>query len=102
MKRTFFGVLISAFLVTGCMVGIGGRHHGVIIVPMLPSSIELDEGQDYYQDGFYYRYQGNIWLYSESREGPWHRLPRDHYPREFHYRNHEHDREHYDHDRDNR
>lgn len=94
MKKTVIVALISAFLVTGCALGfIEGRHGGrMVIVPALPETVELDADQYYSQNGYYYRYQGNVWVYSESREGPWSQLPRDHYPREVRYRGHdEHD-----------
>jgi len=91
MKKTVFIALISAFVFVGCSVGfMGGRHGGsLVIVPTLPLTVELDADNYYYSDGYYYYYQGNEWTYSESRRGPWIRLPRDHYPREVHYRGHD-------------
>jgi hypothetical protein len=88
MKKTVIVALISAFLVTGCTVGfMGGRHGGsMVIVPALPETVELDADQYYSQNGYYYRYQGNVWVYSESREGPWVDLPRSHYPKQVRYR----------------
>jgi hypothetical protein len=98
MKKVLFGVLILAFLVTGCSIGLmGGRHGGLIIVPVLPVTVELDADDYYYQNGYYYMYRDNIWFYSEYRQGPWIRLPRSHYPKEVHYRGHEeheHDKYH--------
>ena len=95
MKKTVIVALISAFLFTGCAVGFVGGHRGgsLIIVPALPLTVELDADQYYYQNGYYYSCQGNVWLYSESRQGPWVRLPRSHYPREVHYRG-QNDRDH--------
>jgi hypothetical protein len=89
MKRKMIVVLISAFFVTGCAIGFGRHGEGLVIVPALPATVELDADQHYYQNGYYYNYQGNAWLYSESREGPWLQLPRNRYPREVHYRNHD-------------
>jgi hypothetical protein len=102
MKKTVIVALISAFLVTGCTVGFIGGHHGgnMVIVPALPVTVELDADQYYYQNGYYYNYQGNVWLYSESRQGPWLQLPRSHYPREVHYRGHDnHDHDNQQHNR---
>lgn len=108
MKKTVVVALISAFLFTGCAVGfLGGPRGGrMVVVPVLPAIVELDADNYYYQEGYYYVYRDNIWLYAESRQGPWVRLPRNHYPREVHYRgdygrgheNREHDNGHRDHD----
>ncbi|MGA2506467.1 MAG: hypothetical protein ABSF80_03220 [Chitinispirillaceae bacterium] len=91
MKKTVIAVLISALLVAGCAIGFMGGHRGrnLIIVPALPVTVELDADQFYYQNGYYYHYDGNIWFYSERREGPWSQLPRSHYPREVHFRGHD-------------
>lgn len=96
MKKSMFLTLISAFLFTGCAIGFWGHHHGrgMIIVPALPVTVELDSDQYYYQNGYYYHYDGNVWFYSERKEGPWMDLPRDRYPREVRYRG----REERDHD----
>ena len=108
MKKTVIVALISAFLAAGCTVGFWGGHRGegVVIVPALPEIVELDSDQYYSQNGYYYRYQGNVWVYSQSREGPWMKLPRSHYPRQVRYRGHdEHDqgnRDQENRDHDNR
>ena len=101
MKKTVIVALISAFLVTGCAVGFMGGHHGrsMVIVPALPETVELDADQYYSQNGYYYRYQGNVWVYSESREGPWSQLPRSHYPKQVRYKgqdNRDHDNQGHD------
>jgi hypothetical protein len=93
---------------TGCTIGFMGGHRGgsIVVVPALPVIVELDADQYYYQNGYYYRYQNNVWLYSASKQGVWSRLPRSHYPREVRYRgqidrnqdNHDQGR----HDQDNR
>jgi hypothetical protein len=85
MKKPMFFALISALLFTGCAIGFG-RHGNMVIVPALPVTVELNADQYYYQNGYYYRYDGSVWFYSERREGPWVDLPRSHYPREVHYR----------------
>lgn len=95
MKKSVILVIFSAFLVTGCTIGFLGGHRGgsIVIVPALPLMVEIDTDRYYYQNGYYYSYRGDVWFFSESRQGPWRRLPKSHYPREVRYRNHEgHDR----------
>jgi len=88
MKKAIILVVVSGLLLFGCAVGLWGGHRGggLVIVPALPETVELDADQYYYQNGYYYRYDGSVWFYSERREGPWVDLPRSHYPREVHYR----------------
>jgi len=81
MKKTVFGFLISAFLVAGCAIGFG-RHGNLVVVPALPVTVEVDADQYYYQNGYYYRYDGSAWFYSDRKDGQWRDLPRDRYPRE--------------------
>jgi hypothetical protein len=108
MKKAIIVAFISAFLVTGCTIGFMGGHRGesMLVVPALPVTVELDADQNYYQNGYYYRYQGNVWLYSSSRQGVWSRLPRSHYPRDVRYWGQidrdQGDRGHDRHDQDNR
>jgi len=96
MKKALYFALLSALLVGGCALGFN-RHGDLVIVPMLPQTIEIDPDQPYYQDGYYYSYRNDVWFYSSSPGGPWNRLPRDHYPREVHYRNHDEHRDHDEH-----
>lgn len=88
MIKKFLITSISALLLAGCTVGFG-RHGNLVVVPMLPVTVELDADQNYYQDGYYYHRNGTVWVYSSSRLGPWTRLPRSHYPGRVHYRGHE-------------
>ena len=102
MRKSIIGVLISAVLIAGCAIGFRERRHhgeGLIIVPALPIIVELAADRYYYQNGFYYRYEGDVWFYSESKHGPWYRLPEDRYPREVHFRGHDRD---FDRDREHR
>ena len=73
MKKLVIGAVVSAFLVAGCTVGFvgghGGRGDSLVIVPVLPETVELDNDSYYSQNGYYYRYQGDVWVYSSSREG---------------------------------
>jgi hypothetical protein len=97
MIKTMIIAAFSALLLAGCAIGFN-RHGDLVIVPTLPVTVELDADNYYYQDGYYYSYQGDVWFYSQSRQGPWMRLPRDRYPREVHYRGHEeHNRDDRDH-----
>lgn len=88
MKKTVLVTLIFAFLSVGCTVGFlgGPRGDSLVIVPALPLVVEMDANQPYYQNGYYYDYRGDVWMYSESNQGPWNPLPRDRYPKEVHYR----------------
>jgi len=101
MNKTVFVALISAFLLSGCAIGFGGPHrHSLVIVPALPETVELDADQYYVQNGYYYRYQGNVWVYSSSRQGPWSQLPRNHYPKQIRYRDQgNHGNDNHDNDR---
>lgn len=108
MKKTLIVALVSAFLAAGCAVGFVGGHRGgsMVIVPALPETVEVDADQYYYQNGYYYRYQGNVWVYSQSKQGPWSDLPRTHYPKEVRTKGYDdHDQGNRDqdkHDQDNR
>ena len=84
MKTTLLGVLLSAFLLAGCLVP--GRHGPVLLVPPLPSIVVLEEEPYYYQGGYHYYYQNDRWSYSNSRSGPWVELPRDRYPNEVRFK----------------
>jgi len=88
MRKTIFATLIFVFLLTDaafCRLNVS-----VVIVPPLPMTVALDDRGQYYQDGYYYHHRGRAWVYSESDHGPWMRLPRNHYPKNFHYKNHDH------------
>jgi hypothetical protein len=84
MKKAVFVAVISAFFAGGCAIGFVGHHRGesLMIVPALPVTVEIDADQYYSQNGYFYRYQGNAWVYSQSRQGPWSDLPRSRYPRQ--------------------
>lgn len=98
MKKDVILAFAAAFLLGGCAVGFLGGSDGnsMIIVPMLPVTVEIDADQPYYQNGYYYEYQGNIWLYSDARKGPWRQLPRSHYPKEVRYKGQGKQNEHRD------
>ena len=86
MKNTLIIPLFATLLLTGCVVTAtpGG---GLQVVPILPTVIELDAEQPYYeQNGYHYYYANDRWQYSSSRSGPWIELPRSHWPRETRWR----------------
>jgi hypothetical protein len=61
----------------------GPEGSGAVIVPPLPVIVELDLDPYYYHGGYYYHYHDDHrWTYSPSKGGPWHDLPRGHYPKE--------------------
>jgi hypothetical protein len=97
MKKYRLFMLVAAFLISGCVIGFD-RRGNMVIVPALPTVVEIDADDYYYQDGYYYSYRGNVWFYGESRRGPWVRLPRNRYPREVHIRHHNDYRDHHEHD----
>jgi hypothetical protein len=81
MKKIMPAVLLVAFLLAACAVR-GGYRGEAVIVPALPSIVILEEEPYYYHSGYHYHYQNNVWLYSNTRSGPWRELPRDRWPKE--------------------
>ncbi len=94
MKRFLLAAPLAAILFTACMVAPAHRG-GAVIVPALPSVVILEDEPYYSYGGYYYFYEGDLWRYSESRNGPWMELPRDRYPREvrFKHRGRDEDRD---------
>lgn len=92
MKRILPAVLLVAFLLAACAVRTGYRGEAVI-VPALPSIVVLEEEPYYYHSGYHYHYQNNVWLYSNSRSGPWRELPRDRWPKEVRFKGKERGRD---------
>lgn len=78
--------LMCVFLLTGAAFSRISVRVGVV-VPALPAVVELDNGNSYYQNGYYYSYRGNVWYYSRHKNGGWKHLQRSRYPHEVHYRN---------------
>ena len=87
MKRTLWAGLPVMFLLAGCLMEPGPRGVGVTFVPILPAVVVLDAEPYYFHEGYHYYYRDNGWYYAQSRSGPWVALPRDHYPKEVHYKN---------------
>jgi hypothetical protein len=91
-RMAYLVALLAALLLPGCVVA--PAHHGgpdVVVAPALPVVVELGVEPYYYHGGFYYYYHDRAWSYSRERAGPWRDLPRDRYPREIRYRDHERD-----------
>lgn len=108
MHRMFYATLLATFLLTGCVVAPSDRDAGWVVAPALPVVVELGLEPYYFHNGFYYYYHNQRWSYSPERTGPWRELPRDRYPREIRYKDHDgrdwghHDGEDRDRDRDYR
>lgn len=94
MKKTTLSAAFSLALLAGCAAYYGPppRVYApapiVVEVPVLPPEVILVKRPYYAHRGHhYYWHEGDrVWLYSKSRRGPWHRLPRSHYPKKFKYR----------------
>ena len=83
MKKILMVTIFSALLFGGCAIGLRGGSHGqLIIAPALPVVVDLDADNYYVGNGYYYVFRNDVWFYSDSREGPWDRLPKSHYPHE--------------------
>jgi len=87
MKRILIVTFIAVSLLAACAVVPGGprghRSDGVMIVaPLLPSVVILDVEPFYFYSNFHYHYAKDAWYYSNSRSGPWFKLPRNRYPKE--------------------
>ena len=93
--------LLTAPLLTACVVAPTGRDHEYVMAPALPLIVELGVEPYYYHSGYYYYYHNDNWSYSTARTGPWRELPRDRYPREVRHQGRDRDRDHNrDRDRD--
>ncbi len=51
-----------------------------IVVDPLPGVIVVPGRHLYYNRGFYYYNWGDAWYWGRERRGPWHELPRSHWP----------------------
>ena len=82
MYRMLYVAILTAPLLTACVVAPTGRGSEYVVAPALPLIVELGAEPYYYQSGYYYYYNNDRWSYSNSRSGPWADLPRSHYPKE--------------------
>jgi len=51
----------------------------VVLTP-LPPVVVVPDRHLYYYGGNYYYYWGDSWYWSRQQRGPWHTLPRQHWP----------------------
>lgn len=93
MKRMRYAPLLAMLMLPACVVT---PAHGpdYVVAPALPVIVELDV-VPYYHGGYYYYYhhQDRRWSYSRAKTGPWKELPRERYPREIRYKDHDRDRD---------
>ena len=82
MYRMLYVAILTAPLLTACVVAPTGRGSEYVVAPALPLIVELGAEPYYYHSGYYYYYHNDLWSYSNARTGPWRDLPRDRYPRE--------------------
>lgn len=94
MYRMLYVALLSAPLLTACVVAPTGRGYEYVVAPALPRIVELGEEPYYYHSGYYYYYHNDRWSYSQARKGPWRDLPRDRYPREVRHKDRDHGHNH--------
>jgi hypothetical protein len=92
LPSMLYAALLTAPLLSACVVAPAGRGPGYVVAPALPLVVELGAEPYYYHSGYYYYYHKNRWSYAHSRRGPWRDLPRDRYPREVRHKGHAHDR----------
>jgi hypothetical protein len=85
MKKLFLTVIFAASMCLSCVATVGPHGAGVALAPPLPATVELVDPY-YVYGGYHYYYHDDRWYYSQSRDGRWIDLPRDHYPREVRFK----------------
>ncbi len=63
-----------------------------VVVRPLPPVFVVPGRQLYFYSGFYYYNWEGGWYWSREQRGPWHVLPRNHWPSRMERREREHDR----------
>ena len=81
MKRHACVWLLGVCMLWGCLV-VPGPRGTAVVVPALPTIVELDVEPYYFYSGYYYYYNNDHWFYGHAKNGPWVELPRGHYPKE--------------------
>jgi hypothetical protein len=56
-------------------------HH--ISLRPLPPVVLMPDRYIYSHNNLYYYYWDNSWYYSERQKGPWHKMPREYYPKQY-------------------
>jgi hypothetical protein len=121
MKK-ILAVIIFSFLIAGCVAHVTPEgtyleplplsivlgppiivepSHRVALRPLPPIVVE-PERHIYYYNNLYYYYWDNLWYYGERERGPWHKLPREYYPRQYRERGRDRDRDQRQRDEDYR
>ncbi len=67
--------------------------HRHIVLRELPPIMVYPERRVYHYNNVYYYYWGNLWYYGERERGPWHKLPKKYYPRQYRERERDRDRD---------
>lgn len=88
MHRMLYAALLIALLLPACYV-VPAQGPDYVVAPALPVVVELGVEPYYYHGGYYYYYHDHGWSYSHARTGPWRALPRDRYPREIRFKDHD-------------
>ena len=66
--------------------------HNIRLRPLPPVMLVPDR-HIYYNDNLYYYYWDSSWYFSEKQKGPWHKMPRDYYPKRYKQRDRDRDRD---------
>lgn len=65
------------------------RH--IALSPLPPVMLE-PQRRVYFHNSLYYYYWDNAWYYGERERGPWYKLPREYYPKQYRDRGGDRDR----------
>lgn len=49
----------------------------------LPPAVVVPDRHVYSYGGLYYYYWDGLWYYGERERGPWHKVPREYYPKKY-------------------
>jgi hypothetical protein len=111
MKK-ILAVIIFSFLMTGCVAHVTpeGTYleplpisivvgppvvvqppHRHIVLRQLPPIMVYPERRIYFYNDLYYYYWHNLWYYGEKERGPWYKLPKEYYPRQYRERGNDRD-----------
>ena len=118
MKK-ILAVIMFSFLATGCVAHVTPEGTYLEPLPMsivvgpsvivepphrhidfrpLPPIMVYPERRIYSYHGLYYYYWKNVWYYGEKERGPWHKLPREYYPKQYRDRGRDRDQRQRDED----
>lgn len=103
MNRTALMLVLLSLMIHGCVAHVtpGGTYleplpaaifvgPPFIVAPPphitvrpLPPVVVVPKRHVYYYGNLYYGHWDDRWYYGKHERGPWHRLPRDHYPKKY-------------------